>query len=69
MESTLLEGPRRRLPHRSCELCGRSEDAQTLENFGLRRICEDCHRAQIAPPLGSEAAEGPDPARSLHRER
>ena len=61
MESTLLEGPRRRLPHRTCALCGRPEDATTLGKIGPRRICEDCYRAQVAAPLGPGADEDPDP--------
>ena len=57
MESTLLEGPRRR----TCALCGRSEDVLRQDHIGLRRICEECYRAQFAAPLGPEPDEGPDP--------
>ncbi len=67
MESTVLEGPRRQLPRRTCALCGRSEDDLRQGHLGLRRICEDCYRDQFTAPLGPEPDEGPDPFLIIRR--
>ena len=57
MKSTLLEGPRRRLPLRNCGLCGKSDDVLHLARVGRTRICTDCYKSQVARSTTRQAQE------------